>query len=140
VDSELDLQLERVNDVVVIGQGNAAVDICRILARSHESLRNAPVGQKFMNQIRKSNIKNISMVGRRGLGQVQFTTAEIREITSKIVEIDSFICKNEIIHSLGGLTKEELLNRLRPAESRVKEKIFKLIEGCPDLHEYLINP
>ena len=64
---------------VVIGQGNVAMDVCRILSKTVDELKNTDIAQHALDVLAKSNIKEIHMIGRRGPVQAAFTPVEIRE-------------------------------------------------------------
>lgn len=66
---------------VIIGQGNVAADVCRILARSPDDLSHTDITSNALEALKKSNIRNIYIVGRRGPAQAKFTHKEIKEIT-----------------------------------------------------------
>ncbi|MGN9758693.1 FAD-dependent oxidoreductase [Streptomyces sp. SD31] len=65
---------------VVIGVGNVAVDVTRMLARGTAELSPTDMPQAALNALAASRVRNISMVGRRGPSQARFTTKELREL------------------------------------------------------------
>ena len=65
---------------VIIGQGNVAMDVSRILAKSVDELRQTDIAQHALDALAESNIKEIHLVGRRGMVQAKFTQPEIKEI------------------------------------------------------------
>ncbi|MFF7178696.1 FAD-dependent oxidoreductase [Streptomyces sp. NPDC008121] len=65
---------------VVIGAGNVAVDVARILARGPDGLRATDVPQGALTALEASRVRQVHMVGRRGPGQAKFTTKELREL------------------------------------------------------------
>lgn len=65
---------------VVIGVGNVAVDVARILAREAAELRHTDVPAGALDGLAGSTVRRISMVGRRGPAQAKFTTKELREL------------------------------------------------------------
>ncbi|GGT93641.1 FAD-dependent oxidoreductase [Streptomyces lateritius] len=65
---------------VVIGVGNVAVDVTRILARGADELRPTDVPHPALTALESSRIRTVHMVGRRGPGQAKFTTKELREL------------------------------------------------------------
>ncbi|MCX4825060.1 FAD-dependent oxidoreductase [Streptomyces sp. NBC_01142] len=67
---------------VVIGVGNVAVDVARILARGAEELRPTDVPQAALGALALSRVRDVHMVGRRGPAQAKFTTKELRELGS----------------------------------------------------------
>ncbi|MFH8475720.1 FAD-dependent oxidoreductase [Streptomyces sp. NPDC018000] len=67
---------------VVIGVGNVAVDVARILARSAEELRPTDVPHGALGALAGSRLREVHMAGRRGPSQARFTTKELRELGS----------------------------------------------------------
>lgn len=65
---------------VVIGVGNVAVDVARILARGAEELRPTDVPESALGALAGSRVREIHMAGRRGPSQARFTTKELREL------------------------------------------------------------
>ncbi|MGP3981712.1 FAD-dependent oxidoreductase [Streptomyces sp. KR80] len=65
---------------VVIGVGNVAVDVTRILARGADELRPTDVPQAALGVLAESRVREVQMVGRRGPSQAKFTTKELREL------------------------------------------------------------
>jgi ferredoxin/flavodoxin---NADP+ reductase len=76
-DLEFDLSGER---AVVIGNGNVAADVTRILALSPDELERTDVAEHALEALRESRIKEIVVLGRRGPAQAAFTSAEVREL------------------------------------------------------------
>jgi ferredoxin--NADP+ reductase len=66
--------------VVVVGVGNVAVDVCRILCRSREELERTDVADYALDAIADSKVKTVYMLGRRGPAQAAFTNPEIKEL------------------------------------------------------------
>ncbi|MCX4510562.1 FAD-dependent oxidoreductase [Streptomyces sp. NBC_01619] len=67
---------------VVIGVGNVAVDVTRILARGAAELRPTDVPDDVLGALARSRVREVHMVGRRGPSQAKFTTKELRELGS----------------------------------------------------------
>lgn len=121
--SQKDHALDTTTDVVVIGQGNAGVDACRVLARPFSQVEHLPFSPQFKAQLRDSGVKRVHMVGRRGIAQVQFTTMELREITNKINGIDSFVNRHEFELGMNAISKATLWKSFNPNEARTREKM-----------------
>src|SRR5579864_1483722 len=66
--------------VAVIGVGNVAVDVARILARNPDELRHTDVSQPVLDALMASKVREVYMIGRRGPAQAKFTTKELREL------------------------------------------------------------
>ncbi|MET9386018.1 FAD-dependent oxidoreductase [Streptomyces sp. NPDC002928] len=67
---------------VVIGMGNVAVDVARMLARGAAELSPTDMPQAALTALAASRVTDIRMVGRRGPSQARFTTKELRELGS----------------------------------------------------------
>jgi len=65
---------------IVIGQGNVAADVCRILCKTVDELKHTDIAQHALDQLAESKIKHVYMVGRRGPVQAKFTQLEIKEL------------------------------------------------------------
>ncbi|WP_083951997.1 FAD-dependent oxidoreductase [Actinomadura rubrobrunea] len=76
-DHRFDLSVE---EVAVIGVGNVAVDVVRILAKSADELRDTDVPEHVLAALAGSRVRRIHMIGRRGPAQAKFTTKELREL------------------------------------------------------------
>ncbi|MBE1537628.1 FAD-dependent oxidoreductase [Actinomadura algeriensis] len=76
-DHEFDLS---VDEVAVIGVGNVAVDVVRVLAKTSDELRSTDVPEHVIEALSKSRVRRVHMIGRRGPAQAKFTTKEAREL------------------------------------------------------------
>lgn len=75
----LNIRLD-VKGVAVVGMGNVAVDVTRILAKSVEELRQTDIADHALPVLAESQVTDIYMLGRRGPAQAKFTTKELREL------------------------------------------------------------
>jgi ferredoxin--NADP+ reductase len=74
---EFDLSSER---AVVIGNGNVAMDVARMLALTDAELRQTDTADHAIEALDRSGIREIVVLGRRGPAQAAFTNPEIREL------------------------------------------------------------
>jgi ferredoxin/flavodoxin---NADP+ reductase len=74
---EFDLSAER---AVVIGNGNVAADVTRMLTLSPAELERTDVADHALEALRDSRIEEVVVLGRRGPAQAAFTSAELREL------------------------------------------------------------
>jgi len=65
---------------IVVGHGNVAIDIARILLSGHARLAKTDIADHALEALRHSRIRNVRLVGRRGPAQAAFTSAELREL------------------------------------------------------------
>jgi ferredoxin--NADP+ reductase len=66
--------------VAVIGVGNVAVDVARILARDVRELHATDIPEPVLGVLRASRVREVHMIGRRGPAHAKFTTKELREL------------------------------------------------------------
>jgi ferredoxin/flavodoxin---NADP+ reductase len=78
-DARFDLGAEQ---VVVVGNGNVAVDVARILTRSVDELARTDIAEHALEALRQSRVKEVFLLGRRGPGQAAFSHPELRELTT----------------------------------------------------------
>jgi ferredoxin--NADP+ reductase len=67
---------------VIIGQGNVAIDVCRILAKPVQELRRTDIAEHAIEALAQSRVREIHLIGRRGPVQARFTPKELRELGS----------------------------------------------------------
>ncbi|XP_078230683.1 NADPH:adrenodoxin oxidoreductase, mitochondrial isoform X18 [Callithrix jacchus] len=65
---------------VILGQGNVALDVARILLTPPEHLEKTDITKAALDVLRQSRVKTVWLVGRRGPLQVAFTIKELREM------------------------------------------------------------
>ena len=68
-----------VKDVVVVGVGNVAMDVARILAHTIEELQHTDIADHAPVVLAQSKVENIYILARRGPAQVKFTPVELKE-------------------------------------------------------------
>ncbi len=74
---EFDLSAPR---AVVIGNGNVAADVARMLLLSPAELERTDVADHALQALRESRVEEVIVLGRRGPAQAAFTSAELREL------------------------------------------------------------
>ncbi|RZK95616.1 MAG: 4Fe-4S dicluster domain-containing protein [Rhodococcus sp. (in: high G+C Gram-positive bacteria)] len=73
-DRKFDLSGER---AVIIGNGNVALDVARVLVSDPAALVRTDIAQHALEALAESNIKEVVVVGRRGPAQAAFTNPEL---------------------------------------------------------------
>ncbi len=76
-DCRFDLRQER---AAVVGVGNVAVDVARILCRTSDELAPTDVADYALEALSRSRIREVYLLGRRGPAQAAFTNPEIKEL------------------------------------------------------------
>jgi ferredoxin--NADP+ reductase len=65
--------------VAVIGNGNVALDIARLLAKTPDELRHTDIASYALDALAESRVKEIHIIGRRGPAQAKFSPQELQE-------------------------------------------------------------
>jgi ferredoxin--NADP+ reductase len=66
----------------IVGHGNVALDVARILAKSPDELRHTDIARHALDVLAESRIREINIVGRGSPAQARFTAKELREFLS----------------------------------------------------------
>lgn len=72
--------LSQARSVAVIGVGNVAVDVTRVLAKSPTEIEHTDMPEHVFSALRNSGVQEIHLIGRRGPAQANWTTKELREL------------------------------------------------------------
>jgi ferredoxin/flavodoxin---NADP+ reductase len=103
VDVEVDLSSDT---AVVIGAGNVAMDIARILAIDPSELDPTDVAEHALIKLKQSNIRTVIICGRRGPEHAAFTAPEIRDLP-KLENTDVFIDPKQIEEAIKHIEEME---------------------------------
>jgi ferredoxin--NADP+ reductase len=118
-DLTFDLSAER---AAVVGVGNVAVDVARILCRSPEELARTDIADHALEALRRSRIREVYLLGRRGPAQAAFTNPEVREL-GELAECDTIALPEEV--QLDPLTRASL----EQASDRATQKKVEILKG-----------
>jgi ferredoxin--NADP+ reductase len=80
--------------VAVIGIGNVAVDVARILCRTPDELASTDIADYALDALRESKVREVHMLGRRGPAQGAFTTPELKEL-GEMEDADTIVFPDE---------------------------------------------
>jgi NADPH-dependent glutamate synthase beta subunit-like oxidoreductase len=72
--------LRGAHSAVVIGVGNVALDVARVLARTGDELEPTDMPQHVLDALAAAPVQEVTILGRRGPAQAAFTTQELREL------------------------------------------------------------
>jgi ferredoxin/flavodoxin---NADP+ reductase len=114
---------------VVIGQGNVAADVARILATPVDCLRTTDICEAAIDSLARSRIRDIHIVGRRGPAQAKFTFVELREL-GKVRDCVA-LCEAGDLH-LNPTSAEELAD-IHADESRKNVETFRAFAASAKL-------
>src|SRR3954470_3457843 len=78
--ARVEAALAGVRSVVVVGVGNVALDVARVLARSPAELESTDMPQHVLDALATAPVERVTVLGRRGPAQATFTTQELKEL------------------------------------------------------------
>ncbi len=77
---DLEFKLATAQRVAVVGNGNVAIDVARILVRKPDELAETDIADYALSQLRASSVEEVMLLGRRGPAQAAFSPKEIQEL------------------------------------------------------------
>lgn len=86
-DHEFDLSHET---AAVIGQGNVAADVCRVLMKTVDELKHTDIAAHALEALAESKVRRVHMIGRRGPVQAKISQGEIKEL-GEMAECDAIV-------------------------------------------------
>lgn len=131
-----DLSHER---VVVIGNGNVALDVARILTRPPQQLAATDIADHALAALRASRVREVVIVGRRGPLDAAFNSPELEEL-GELDDVDLVVDPRQLPDleqaraagaDLTALRKLELLSRyaVRQARPGTRRIVFRFRES-----------
>ncbi|GAA5955324.1 hypothetical protein JCM3765_003282 [Sporobolomyces pararoseus] len=118
------LNLSKIQHVSIIGQGNVALDVARILLKPVQELKEFDVPDYVLEELNRSEIKRVEIVGRRGVLQLAATTKELREM----MILNGRVGFDGIEESVIKNAQRDLKNWSSQQESRAKKRALGLLE------------
>lgn len=106
--SDIDFHLDQVENVTIIGNGNVALDVARVLLANPAShWQPTDIASTAVNALKNSTVKQVKIVARRGLLQSAFSNKEMRELLEmsesqgiRFVPLDNQILEKAKEHKL----------------------------------------
>jgi ferredoxin--NADP+ reductase len=140
VDCPFDLSQER---AAVVGVGNVAIDVARILCRSPEELATTDIADYALEALRASRIKVVYLLGRRGPAQAAFTNPELKEV-GELADADVSALPEEV--ELDPLSRAEIERTQDRATQRKVELLTEYAARTPTgkskklIFRFLVSP
>ena len=91
------------SSVAVIGNGNVALDVSRILAKHADDLLPTEIPANVHEGLKASPVTDVHVFGRRGPAQVKFTPLELREL-GELRDVDMVVYDEDFDHDEASLT------------------------------------
>lgn len=137
---QFDLSVER---AAVVGVGNVAIDVARVLMRTPDELVKTDIAAHALEALRGSRVREVFLLGRRGPAQAAFTNPEVKEI-GEMDDADVIVRPDEV--ELDPLSRAQV----EAANDRMLTKKIEILQGyaqrAPDgkrrqLHvRFLVSP
>ncbi|GLT51717.1 hypothetical protein SLA2020_251090 [Shorea laevis] len=114
----LDPDLQSTDTAVILGQGNVALDVARILLRPTSELATTDIASHALTALERSSIRKVYLVGRRGPVQAACTAKELREVLG---------IKNLSIHIKEADLKTTPADEEEMKSNRIHRRIYELL-------------
>ncbi|KAG8058710.1 hypothetical protein GUJ93_ZPchr0002g25058 [Zizania palustris] len=118
--------LQSTDSAVVLGQGNVALDVARILLRCTSELAATDIADYAFDALRGNTIRKVYLVGRRGPVQAACTAKELREILG-LKNVRVCIKEADLVTSTAD--EEEIRN------SRIQRRVYELLSKAATAHK-----
>ncbi|MEP4378836.1 MAG: FAD-dependent oxidoreductase [Alphaproteobacteria bacterium] len=110
--------------VVVIGQGNVAVDVARVLVKTPAEMTETDIADHAADAVEASPITDVYMVGRRGPIEAKFTNVELREM-GKLEDCQPIIDAGQL--------PDEVTGEWSDRDRRLKDRNLATMKEFPDV-------
>lgn len=114
-------ELRRSRTVSIVGQGNVAIDVARILLTSIDTLRLTDITARALNTLAECKIDCVHLIGRRGPLQAAFTIKELREM----LKLPNVATKWRI-NDFDGID-DSIVNEMPRPKRRITELLLKSV-------------
>ena len=84
----------KAKQVAVLGNGNVALDVARILAKGADDLLSTDIPDNVYKELKHSPVTDVHVFGRRGPGQIKFTPIELREL-GEVADVDIVVYEED---------------------------------------------
>ncbi len=117
---------------VVIGNGNVALDLARILTADPEELAHTDIADHALDALRHSNIREVLVLGRRGPAQAKFTNPEL-------IALSNSTAVDLVAHPLDGDTAAAMESEVNSSNADLSVKLA-LVQRLTDRYNASAEP
>ncbi len=114
---DIDPMLDGAN-TAVIGIGNVALDVCRVIAKTRKEMDDSDICAHALDTIQDMPVENVHMFGRRGPVEAGFTPKELGEVR-ELERCAALVDANQI--------PEQVIGDFEGREKGIKEKNLKIL-------------
>jgi ferredoxin--NADP+ reductase len=116
-------------EVAVIGNGNVALDVARILSKQPQALLSTDIPDNVYQVLLTSPVTDVHVFGRRGPAQVKFTPLELREACA-IEGVDTIVYDEDFQYDAGSQDAIDSNNQTRVMVSTLEGIRTKELTGA----------
>ncbi|MBK8978378.1 MAG: FAD-dependent oxidoreductase [Planctomycetes bacterium] len=120
----LSFGLDRAERAIVVGNGNVAIDVTRVLLRAADELAVTDIADEALATLRASTVREVVLLGRRGPAQAAFSPKEIQEIAA----LDGVEVVVDPVDAALEPVSEQWLETAAPKSAR---RNVEFLQGCP---------
>lgn len=111
-------------EVAVLGVGNVALDVARILAKHPDDLMSTEIPKNVEEGLRQSPVTDVHVFGRRGPAQVKFTPMELREL-GQVPDVDVIVYPEDFEYDAGSEAAMEESKMTRQVVNILTDWVFQ---------------
>ncbi|KAL8529820.1 hypothetical protein ACS0TY_007033 [Phlomoides rotata] len=110
--------LKSTDTAVILGQGNVALDVARVLLRPTAELAKTDIASHALAALEESSIRKVYLVGRRGPVQAACTAKELREILG-IKDLGVYIQQGDLVATPA--------DEIEMKNNRIRRRVYELL-------------
>ena len=117
-------------EIAVIGNGNVALDVARVLAKPAELMLSTDIPHHVYEGLKNSPVTDVHVFGRRGPAQVKFTPLELREAVH-IEGVDTIVHDEDFVYDEGSHAQIDSNNQTRVMVKTLEDLRGRELTGAP---------
>jgi ferredoxin--NADP+ reductase len=116
-------------DIAVLGNGNVALDVARVLAKPAEVMLSTDIPDNVYQGLRASQATDVHVFGRRGPAQVKFSPLELREAVH-LEDVDTIVYDEDFQYDEGSQQAIDSNNQTRVMVKTLEELRSNVVTGA----------
>ncbi|GAB3041862.1 FAD-dependent oxidoreductase [Sediminivirga luteola] len=126
-------------EVAVIGNGNVALDVARMLAKHADDLLPTEIPDHVYRALKDSAVTDVHVFGRRGPAQAKFTPLELREL-GHVPNVDVIVYPEDFEFDEGSMQAIHGSNQVKQVTKTLTDWTLKEPSGAPRrLHLHFLH-
>eukprot|EP00177_Eucheuma_denticulatum_P001469 GFKZ01002638.1.p1 GENE.GFKZ01002638.1~~GFKZ01002638.1.p1 ORF type:complete len:416 (+),score=66.26 GFKZ01002638.1:479-1726(+) len=119
---ELEERILQANEVCVVGMGNVALDVARILLRNPSEFADTDVSERALSILQQAAVRRVTVMGRRGPEGAKWTTAALRELMTRVEGVETECEKKAVEYAMEGQVSRSAKRMLKLLKEGSVEK------------------